>query len=57
MTVKSLLLNPNNYNAKHPDEKTHNAMVKSIEFFEKKGLKSIRQDHRSEEHTSELQSQ
>jgi len=47
MTVKSLLLNPNNYNGKHADEKTHNAILKSMEFFEKKGLKSIRQDHKN----------
>jgi acyl-CoA dehydrogenase len=47
MTVKSLLLNPNNYSGKHADEKTHNAIIKSIEFFEKKGLKSIREDHKN----------
>ncbi|MGV8981938.1 acyl-CoA dehydrogenase [Clostridium sp.] len=47
MTVKSLLLNPNDYIGKHPDEKTHNAILESMEFFENKGLKAIRQDHKN----------
>lgn len=46
MTVKSVLLNPNKYDVKHADKKTHNAMIKTIEFFEEKGLQSIREDHK-----------
>jgi acyl-CoA dehydrogenase len=46
MAIKTVLLNPNDYNVKHPDQKTHNAMIKTMEFFEKKGLQSIREDHK-----------
>ena len=42
--MRSLLLNPKKYDRVHPDEKTHQVMVKTIEFFEKKGLKSIKED-------------
>ncbi len=44
MSIKSVLLNPSEYNVKHADEKTHDAMVKTIEYFERKGLQSIRED-------------
>ena len=40
----SLLLNPKKYDQEWPDQKTKDIMVKTIEFFEKKGLKSIKED-------------
>ncbi len=40
----NLLLNPKRYERTHPDEKTRRVMVKTIEFFEKKGIKSIKED-------------
>ena len=40
----SLLLNPKKYNQEWPDQKTRDIMLKTIEFFEKKGLKSIKED-------------
>lgn len=44
MAKKSLLLNPKKYNVHHADQKTHDAMLKTMEFFEHKGLQSIRED-------------
>ena len=42
--LENLLLNPKRYERMHPDEKTRQVMVKTIEFFENKGLKSIKED-------------
>lgn len=39
-----LLLNPKNYTRKYPDEKTREMMQKTIEFFEKKGKKKLKED-------------
>ncbi|HOW83514.1 MAG TPA: acyl-CoA dehydrogenase family protein, partial [Spirochaetota bacterium] len=39
-----ILLNPKNHVRKYPDEKSRQIMVKTIEYFEKKGLKSIKKD-------------
>ncbi|MCX8125236.1 MAG: acyl-CoA dehydrogenase [Spirochaetes bacterium] len=39
-----LLFNPKKYNRHHADEKTKNLMLKTIEFFENKGLKKIKED-------------
>ncbi|SHI85261.1 acyl-CoA dehydrogenase [Dethiosulfatibacter aminovorans DSM 17477] len=44
--VKNLLLNPSEYDVKHADEKTHDIMIKTMEFFEDKGLQSIREDNK-----------
>ncbi len=41
---RSLLFNPKTFTGSEYDEKTRNIMLKSIEFFEHKGLKSIRED-------------
>ena len=43
----SFLINPKKYDQVWPDEKTRDIMVKTIEFFEKKGLKSIKEDDRA----------
>ncbi len=39
-----ILLNPRNHVRKYPDEKSRQIMLKTIEFFENKGLKKIKQD-------------
>jgi acyl-CoA dehydrogenase len=39
-----LLLNPKKYERWHADEKSRQAVLKTIEFFEKKGLKKLKQD-------------
>ncbi len=39
-----ILFNPKNHVRKYPDEKSRQIMVKTIEFFEKKGLKAIKKD-------------
>lgn len=44
MAKKSVLLNPKQYDVQHADPKTHDVMAKTIDFFEHKGLKSIRED-------------
>lgn len=38
------LLNPHQHLRKYPDEKSRQIMLKTIEFFENKGLKKIKQD-------------
>ncbi|MFH0789464.1 MAG: acyl-CoA dehydrogenase family protein [Pseudomonadota bacterium] len=38
------LLNPHRHLRKYPDEKSRQIMLKTIEFFENKGLKKIKQD-------------
>ena len=40
----SLLLNPKKYDQQWPDKKTQDIFLKTIEFFERKGLKSIKED-------------
>ncbi len=40
----SFLLNPREYNQEWPDKKTKGIMSKTIAFFEKKGLKSVKED-------------
>lgn len=42
--LKSILVNPQKYTAVHADEKTHQAMLDLIAFFENKGLAAIRAD-------------
>jgi len=44
MAVKSVLFNPQDYNPNHPDLITTDRIYKTIDFFEKKGLKAIRED-------------
>ena len=44
--VKSVLFNPHQFEGKEYDEKTREAMLKTIEFFESKGLQSIREDEK-----------
>ena len=39
-----ILLNPRNHVRRYPDEKSRQIMLKTIDFFEKKGLKKIKQD-------------
>ncbi|NPV92128.1 MAG: acyl-CoA dehydrogenase [Firmicutes bacterium] len=39
-----LLLNPKRYDRVHPDDKTRQVMEKTIDFFERKGLKSLKED-------------
>jgi len=39
-----ILLNPKNHVRKYPDDKSRQIMLKTIEFFENKGLKKIKQD-------------
>ncbi|MCL2154583.1 MAG: acyl-CoA dehydrogenase [Leptospirales bacterium] len=40
-----ILLNPKEYNVKFPDKESSEMMVKTIEFFEKKGLKKVKEDY------------
>ncbi|MEG1987792.1 MAG: acyl-CoA dehydrogenase family protein [Oscillibacter sp.] len=42
--AKSVLLNPQHYTAQHVDEKTHQAMLDILAFFENKGLAAMRED-------------
>ncbi|MCX5879635.1 MAG: acyl-CoA/acyl-ACP dehydrogenase [Deltaproteobacteria bacterium] len=39
-----ILLNPKNHVRKYPDDKSRQIMLKTIKFFENKGLKKIKQD-------------
>ena len=39
-----LLLNPKKYDVKFPDKESKEMMLKTIEFFEKKGLKKVKDD-------------
>ena len=39
-----ILLNPKNQVRKYPDQRSRDIMLKTIEFFEKKGLKQIKKD-------------
>ncbi len=39
-----ILLNPNDYNRYYPDEHSREIMLKTIEFFENKGLSKIKND-------------
>ncbi len=39
-----ILLHPHHHKRKYPDEKSREIMTKTIEFFEKKGLKQIKKD-------------
>ncbi|GBF32810.1 acyl-CoA dehydrogenase [Desulfocucumis palustris] len=39
-----LFLNPKKYQRNFPDQKTRDIMLKTIDFFEKKGLKSLKED-------------
>lgn len=40
-----LLLNPKKYSVKFPDKDSEEMMLKTIEFFEKKGLKRLKEDY------------
>ena len=44
MANKNLLLNPKTEKFEHLDEKSRKLMLKTIEFFEKKGLKKLKHD-------------
>ncbi|MDD9302116.1 MAG: acyl-CoA/acyl-ACP dehydrogenase [Desulfobacter sp.] len=47
-----LLLNPKNYQDRnYPDERSKEIMTKTIEWFESKGLKQMKEDYRSREFT------
>ncbi|UCD57400.1 MAG: acyl-CoA dehydrogenase [Candidatus Hydrogenedentota bacterium] len=39
-----LLLNPRNHNREYPEQKSKEIMLKTIEFFEKKGKKRVKED-------------
>ncbi len=39
-----LLLNPKKHNREYPDDKSREIMLKTIEFFEKKGKKKVKED-------------
>ncbi|HNX23541.1 MAG TPA: acyl-CoA dehydrogenase family protein [Spirochaetota bacterium] len=39
-----ILLNPKKYDVKFPDKESQEMMLKTIEFFEKKGLKKVKDD-------------
>ena len=41
-----ILLNPKKHVRKYSDEKSREIMLKTLEFFEKKGLASIKEDDR-----------
>ena len=41
-----ILLNPKKHDRKYSDEKSREIMLKTLEFFEKKGLASIKEDDR-----------
>ena len=43
-TTSSILLNPKDYLWKFPDEESRQIMMKTIEFFEKKGLAALKKD-------------
>jgi len=42
--MKQILLNPHKHERKYKDEKSRQIMLKTIDFFEKKGLKAIKKD-------------
>jgi acyl-CoA dehydrogenase len=42
----TFLLNPKQYDRKHPDQKSQQIMLKTIEFFEDKGLDRLREEDR-----------
>jgi len=42
-----LLLNPKKYERFHADAKSRDLVLKTIDFFEKKGLKKIKEDDQS----------
>ncbi|MFP3153835.1 acyl-CoA dehydrogenase [Lachnospiraceae bacterium ZAX-1] len=44
---KSVLFNPNTFEGKEYDPKSRQAMLDTIDFFEKKGLKEIREDNKA----------
>lgn len=46
MAIKSVLFNPHMYSPSHADSITTEKMQKTIDFFEMKGLKEIREDDR-----------
>jgi len=47
-----LLLNPKNYQDRnYPDERSKEIMLKTIDWFEKKGMKKMKEDFRSREFT------
>jgi len=39
-----ILLDPKAYNREHTDPTTRQIMLKTIDFFERKGLKKIKED-------------
>jgi hypothetical protein len=47
--VYMILFNPKKYQREHADEKSRNIALKTIEFFESKGLKKIKQDDQAGE--------
>ncbi len=46
MAIKSVLFNPSSYDPKHADQVTTEKMMKTIEYFERKGLKALREEDR-----------
>lgn len=42
-----LFLNPKKYDREFPDQESRDIMLKTIDFFEKKGLKSIKEDDKA----------
>ena len=42
----NFLLNPRKYDKQHPDQKTHEVMTKTMDFFETKGLNNLTYDDR-----------
>jgi acyl-CoA dehydrogenase len=44
--MNTLLLNPKKYNRYYPDEHSREIMLKTIQFFENKGKRRLKQDDR-----------
>ena len=42
-----ILLNPKKYDREHLDPKSKEIMLKTIDFFEKRGLKKLKEDDQS----------
>ena len=42
--IRILLLNPKKHDREYPDERSKEIMLKTIEFFENKGKKKLKED-------------
>ena len=50
----TILLNPNKHDRYYPDDHSRDLMRKTIEFFENKGLQSIKEDDHKRKWYSEF---